>query len=321
MQVRYDEAFDVSIRVRNVGEVAVGGAFSAAFVSHGDRCEAAAEGLGAGAEVTLTCRFPGYDANGQGVYEWTAAADSGGDVDEGPFEEDNLAAGTITIAGGESEDSLPNLAVAWRTWEPASPSPDEGVALEFGIAQTQAGFRGDLPEYWVEVVNVTINGRSCVNPGTDVVTCLLPPFFEAGEFEMVISLDKNGHVEESNEDDNLESFTIVVGQSGQGDLPNLAFGSFDPLAAPRGGQAFTVSVGINCLACNTLSTPFTTRLTVDEVVVCSWDWQLGHWFSLQCEITLPAGSHQWGVHVDADDDIAESNEDDNVGWGQLTISP
>ena len=107
---------------------------------------------------------------------------------------------------------------------------------------------------------------------------------------------------------------------GEGDLPNLAFGSFDPLAAPRGGQAFTVRVGINCLAC-TLSTPFTTRLTVGEVVVCSWDWRPGLGFSPECDITLPAGSHQWGVHVDADADIAESNEDDNAGWGQLTVSP
>ena len=179
MQVRYDEAFDVSLTVRNVGEVAVGGSFSAAFLSHGDRCEEATEGLAAGAEVTLTCRFPGYAANGESAYEWTAAADSGGDVDEGPFEDDNLAAGTITIAGGEPEGSLPNLTVAWRTWEPDPPAPGEAVVLEIGIAQTQAGFRGDLPAYEVRVENVRSENIVCdvvVSPGVDVVTCEMPPF-------------------------------------------------------------------------------------------------------------------------------------------------
>ena len=72
---------------------------------------------------------------------------------------------------------------------------------------------------------------------------------------------------------------------------------------------------------NDLSTPFTTRLTVDEIVVCSWDWQLGLGFSPECDISLPAGSHQWSVHTDADDDVAESDEGDNASWGQFTVNP
>ncbi|MCU0281437.1 MAG: hypothetical protein MUE66_06350, partial [Acidimicrobiia bacterium] len=274
---------------------------------------------------TLTCRFPGYDANGQGVYEWTAAADSGGDVDEGLFEEDNLAAGTVTIAGGEPEDSLPNLAVAWRTWEPDPPSPDEEVALEIGIAQTQAGFRGDLPAYEVRVAILQSENPVCdvvVNPGVDVVTCEIPPFREPGDFEMEITLDRMGDVEESNEDDNHEFFTIAVRRPGQGNLPDLAVtGVTLSPSQPGPNEPFTITATFADLNEVGPLPMYTVQVRVNHAVLCSED---GNWASgsIVCQVPgQPAGPHDWGVVVDSEREVDEtdSNEFNNSEWHQLQV--
>ena len=323
MQVRYGEAFDVSLTVRNVGEVAVGGSLSAAFVSHGDRCEAATEGLAAGAEVTLTCRFPGYDPNGEHVYEWTAAADSGGDVDEGLFEEDNLAAGTITIARGEPEESLPNLAVAWRTWEPDPPAPGEAVVLEIGIAQTQAGFRGDLPAYEVRVENVRSESIVCdvvVSPGVDVITCEIPPFRETGDFEMEIIVDLMGDVEESTRDDNTEVFTIAV--PGQANVPDLAItGVTLSPSQPGLNEPFTITATFADLNGAGPLPMYTVQVWVNHAVLCSED---GNWTSgsIVCQVPgQPAGPHDWGVVVDSEREVDETDSSDlnNGEWHQLQV--
>lgn len=322
MQIEARQPFDVVVSVRNVGAGAAG-RFGVFFSSNENGGTEFLAGLGASETATVTLRFPGYGA--ERTYDWAATVDHTGLVDEGAREDDNAAQGTITIGSGEPEESLPNLAVAWRTWEPDPPSPDEPAVLEIGIAQTQTGFRGDLPAYIVRVNNVRAEDSVCnvvVSPGVDVATCELPPFGEPGDFEMEILLDLMGEVAETTRDDNTEAFTIAVRRPGQGNLPDLAVtGVTLSPAQPGPNEPFTITATFADLNGAGPLPMYTVQVWVNHAVLCSED---GNWASgsIVCRVPgQPAGPHDWGVVVDSEREVDETDpsELNNAEWHQLQV--
>jgi hypothetical protein len=317
--IALDQPFDVTLTVANQGQAGAG-AFAVAFTSNGDRCQAQVAGLAGGGQTTATCRFPGYAADGQDAYDWVAAADSGGAVDEGGREDDNLAAGTITV-GGAPEEVLPNVSVAWVTI-PEVVAPGEPVPVFFGIAQTELDWQGELPllHFRMFYEDGSTACSDAVFEGDTGGNCEVPAFAQSGEYWLRMVIDANDVLAESNEDDNASFVAVHVSDVSLVEPPNLSFTEvdFDP-PSPSPGQPFTATVWMNSYADVGSLPMYTLRLLIDGVVVCSADTDMtsgGH----VCSIGgLPAGAHSWAAYVDADDDVAESNEADNMGWGQLTV--
>ncbi len=321
MQIRLGQAFEVLLSARNVGGVAVG-SFMLAFLSDGEQCEAAVDGLAVGAETTVSCRFPGYAANGSETYEWTAAADSAGDIDEGAFEDDNLAVGTISIADGE-EEVLPNLVIGWAERVPTTPAPGEVVTVQVGVAQSNPAWTGPLPDLEFRVF-FEDGGVACggtVPAGEDSGSCDLPPFETPGEYWLRLAVDEPGVLAESNEEDNSLFVPLQVSAVGLVELPNLYFGRVTLDATVlSAGEHFTMAVTVGSGDPNTPVGAYTIRLLIDGVVVCSADVDFTEGV-LPCAIPgVASGTRQWEAYIDADNDVIESNEGDNAGFGHFWVN-
>jgi hypothetical protein len=281
-------------------------------------------GLAPGEETTVSCLFPGY-SDGFPVNEWTAAADSGGVVDEGPFEDDNLAAGAITIALNQPEETLPNLAVGFVEWDPMSPGPDDVVTISVGVSQTNVAWAGTLAAIGFRVFyeggNTACSGTARVSGVQFYGTCEILPFDDPGEYRLNVVIDERDELAESDEEDNSLPVPIQVASPNGLFQPNLWFLQFLPNGgAPIGpGQFFEADIVFDSDVSGELP-PYTIRLLVDGVVVCSQDLTQPQG-AVACAVTAPAtaGSHVWAVELDADDDIAESNETDNDRSGVLRV--
>ena len=70
---------------------------------------------------------------------------------------------------------------------------------------------------------------------------------------------------------------------------------------------------------------YTVRLFIDQVLVCSQDGRLSRGEYVCSGLTAPSSETffdrwvPWSVQLDADNDIAESNEDDNSRVGSFTV--
>jgi hypothetical protein len=211
VDITYGEGFDVLLTVANTGEADAGG-FEAAFLSHEERCNATVDGLAAGDQVTVPCHFPGYAANGHEFYEWTAAADSTGVIDEGAFEDDNLAAGTITVVAEEMVTILPNVKVAWTEFNPATPRIGDEFLIQVGFTQTTQGWDEPLPDL---VLEVSLEGaapfcRETIPTGQEGIHCHVPAFAQSGEYWMVVTIDATDVLAESHENDNTARVSVLV---------------------------------------------------------------------------------------------------------------
>ena len=323
MVIERGEQFDVTLTVTNRGGVSVG-SFSVAWTSAGDGCEAAIEGLAVGGSTHLTCRAPSYEFTGD--EEWLAAADSTGMIDEGAWEGDNLATGTITVGPPTVEvGGTPNLVVGWYTLSPEAPAPGDPIVLQFGMSQTAADWGGDLPLIHFRMLyeDGTTACSDAVFEGETGGTCEIPAFADSGEYWLRMEIDANDVVAESNESDNSTFVTVAVSEFTLVILPNMHFSTgviFEP-GAPRAGQAFTATVWFITDPIGAALPMHTTRLEIDGVVVCSDDTTDRSARTISDIDGLTAGAHTWLASIDADDDVAESNENDNLSWGQLTVGP
>ena len=94
--------------------------------------------------------------------------------------------------------------------------------------------------------------------------------------------------------------------------------SFDPpLPEPGIGFQFRIDVaGDPPTAWDTL---YTVRLSIDGVLACSWDAE-GAPCGLVCYTDpYPVGIHEWTIEIDADGDVAETDEGNNTAYGQFEI--
>jgi hypothetical protein len=316
------DPFDVTFVVANRGDVAVG-PFAVAWTSAGDRCEARVDGLAAADSIEAVCQAPAYPARGD--YEWLAAADAAGVIDEGGREDNNLAAGTIT-AGAPAivAATEPDLVIGWYTLDPESPRPGEPVHIQFGMSQTESAWQGALPliHFRMFYEDGSTACSDAVFEGESGGTCELPAFTTAGEYWLRMDIDANDMVAESDEADNSTFVTIVVSEVAVFEPPNLypAGIEFDPVS-PRAGTAFTAVPWVVAEPFDAVLGMYTVRLEIDGVVACSRDIDITSG-GLICEVAgLAAGTYTWALRVDADDDIAEASEDDNLSWGQLIVRP
>jgi hypothetical protein len=323
--IGYGQPFEVLLTVANASGVEVG-AFTVAFTSEGETCEAEVNSLAAGEGAMVSCRMPGYAANGSEFYDWVAAADSGGVIDEGGREDDNLAAGTITIGEGQSEEVLPNVTFGWVSTRPDMPQPGEPIAKDVSIVQTNLAWTGTLPDLELRVFYED-GSAACgatIPSGETTGTCDIPAFSNPGVYRLRFVIDADDVFAEADEEDNTLWGTTTVFELSPVELPNLHLGGIaggillDP-ASLHAWQPFTASISYEAENWPETVSSFTIRLMIDDIVVCSWDTALGSEV-LACDIAgLSVGTHQWGVHLDADNDIAESDEGDNDRYGQFTV--
>ena len=61
---------------------------------------------------------------------------------------------------------------------------------------------------------------------------------------------------------------------------------------------------------------YTVRVLIDDALACSDDTDAGGRVGIYCDVgTVTVGPHTWRIVLDADNDIAESDETDNVATG------
>ena len=317
--VQLGEAFDVSMSVANTGD-ADAGAFTVLFIL--DWCEAEVESLRAGEETTVSCQWPGY-ANWAGEVEWNAWADSGEVIDEGGREADNVIYGTSDLGDvGQSEEVLPNLHLSWWDMVPSYEAVPVGepMAMTFQIQQSESAWQGHMSTFTVDVLYEDGSTVCHVTVGSPDFggSCELPAFEASGEHWLQVVTDSGDAVRESDEDDNLAAIWVIVLSADLTALPNLYVSGieFNPVL-PRAGEPFEMTID---MMSNADDLPlYTIRLLIDDVVVCSVDdshTSAGY----ICDIpALSAGVHRWAAYVDADNDIAESDEADNNAFGEFGL--
>ena len=321
MQIHLGEEFEVAISARNVG-LAGAGPFAVSFTSGGTQCQARVAGMEAGEEASTSCQFEGY-ANGADSYEWVAAVDSGEDIDEGGLEPDNLAAGTIWLAQEETEETQPNVVIGWAERMPVDPAPDDAIIISFGVTQTNPDWTGLLPDLefraFYEGGNTAC--RTTVPSGQSEGACEVPAFGQPGEYPLQLVIDAAGVLAESNEEDNAVFRSIRVSEPGAA-LPNLVLESVTQTPSPpTTGDEVRLEMVFVLYDELASASSYTIRFVLDGVLICSIDNPfVGGRIGEGCLAgDLAAGSHEWMVVLDADNDIAESNEDDNAAVGRFTV--
>ena len=315
------DTFDVAFTIANTGTRSVG-SFTVAWLSAGDRCETSTEGMAPASVIELGCRAPAYAASGD--YEWTAAADSTGMIDEGEQEDDNLAAGTVTIGSPAVEVATdPNLVVSWFDLDPPFPAPGEPVDFRFGVVQTESRWNGGLPAYELRLVadDDTVACIASIPAGDTSGVCTLPALGAEGEYRFRMELDALDAVEESNERDNTGLITITVSATAEA-RPNLlpTAVAFDP-DPPRSGAPSLATLWVETQPFTTGLPFYTLTLEIDEVLVCTFETNMGSGGAM-CDVpALAPGQHTYRFLVDAGDAVAEPTEDDNEYWGRFTANP
>ena len=303
------QGFDVSIHIANAGPDDLG-PFSVAFLSDDIECGQVVDRLESMIATTVTCTLPGYDAAGD--YEWMAVVDSTGVVAEDE-EDDNLAAGMIHVGAPDEPSDLPDLTTAWINTDPPSPPAGEVMTIGIGVGQVNAEFGGQLGLVEVEIRfpdgTVACRGRGAV---WEEASCVTGPFPPPGEYRMEIAIDPDDAVAESNETNNLSYFYVQVPGV---EIPNLAIDHV------RWADPVPAGVGISPLIYLDSNLPtgaalYTVRVFIDDALACSDDTDAGGRVGIYCDVgTVTVGPHTWRIVLDADNDIAESDETDNVATG------
>ncbi len=130
--------------------------------------------------------------------------------------------------------------------------------------------------------------------------------------------DASDTLAESNEEDNAIFRSIVVSDPGAG-LANLYLDYLTHEEGLRAGQPFVIETGIAADPWDVGLPLYTVRVLIDDVVVCSMDIDSSS-IGVLCDVPgLTAGIHQLAVLIDADNDLAESDETDNDRYGQFSV--
>ncbi len=324
--------FDVSMTVANTGS-ADAGPFDVLFMA--EPCVGRVDGLAAGGQATVSCVFPGWP---EGWVEsgsenmWNAWADSGEVIDEGGREDDNIIYGTVGLGDvGESEEVLPNLHLSWWDMVPSYEGVPAGepVAMTFQIQQSESAWQGHMSTFTVDVLDGDGSTVCHVTVGAPDFTgsCELPAFEASGEHWLQVVTDSGDAVPESDEDDNNAAIWVNVLPAEQVDsgAPNLWFVTLrlEPVVLEE-GQLFQAVIVVDSDSEEDLPA-YTVRLFIDQVLVCSQDGRLSRGEYVCSGLTAPSSETffdrwvPWSVQLDADNDIAESNEDDNSRVGSFTV--
>ena len=305
--------------------------------------------LGPGVEADENDSFSVPDAS-PGRYYVLAVADADGEVDESN-ESNNIESVSVTVrgdAGGGGSD-LPNLIVK-SVDAPSSVEAGATLRFDFVVAelndpddfeQSVRTVPFDMAYYLVDGGDrVRVGGRA--NPTSALWPrsrerelggrADIPAGLSPGTYEIVVEVDADDEVDESDERDNERRFTIrVEGGSGGSDLPNLVVASVDPPPSVEAGSALRfdfVVAEVNDapdFSDRVNGVPFDMAYYLvdggDRVRVGGranptgtlWTRSREREFGGRADIPpgLPAGTYQIVVEVDTNDEVDESDEDDN----------
>ncbi|MEL6773095.1 MAG: CARDB domain-containing protein, partial [Bacteroidota bacterium] len=167
-------------------------------------------------------------------------------------ENDNARSFTVEVEGGGGGSDLPNLVVQ-SIDAPASVEAGTELRFDFVVAELNDpdDFRQLVSSVPFEMEYFLIDGNDRIKVGdrTNPTGTLwpfsrereysgradIPSGLSPGTYEIVVEVDTDDEVAESNENDNARSFTVRV-EGGGSDLPNLVVQSIDAPASVEAGS-------------------------------------------------------------------------------------
>ena len=287
--------------------------------------------------------FPVPDVS-PGTYYVITVADADDEVDESN-EGNNVASVSVSVGGGGSD--LPNLIVDSID---APSSVEAGEELDFDFVVAELNDPDDFNQlvngvpFDMEYFLIDGSDRILVGDRTNPTSVLwprsrerefggradIPANLSPGTYEIVVEVDADEEVAESDENDNDRSFFVEVSGGGS-DLPNLLVQSVEAPSSVEAGDELDFDFVVAELndpddfAQSVRQVPFDMEYFLldgsDRVLVGDrtnptgvlWPADREREYSGRADIPadLSPGTYQIVVEVDTEDEVEESNEDDN----------
>lgn len=287
-------------------------------------------GLNAGAQTTLNMSYVFPDP---GTFTTVVDVDTDRTVDE-TNENNNQEIFDVVV-----NEARPDLFVSSFTVVPSNPAAGQSTQVNIKVKNGGPVAAGPFIVQWKsnstfltpEGPSQQVDGLAAGATKTVSFNYIFP---DPGDFQTQVSLDTDNTVVESNEDNNLQIFPVLVSES----LPDLEITGFDikpeyplpsnfPADQPVAGENATIRIGIKNRG-NAPSVSFVVQWKSDEFAPLGASSAtvpgLGVGESTVVELTAVfqrAGEYETVVEIDTDRTVQESNELNNIQIAWVRVQP